>query len=151
MGMLFVKYKMSFADAADLYGKYIAGWGEKSKTYRFDGIIDEEVVTKVIKSSSDVFELKITADKTELYEDETYDVTRISLAFVDQHGSTLSYANHIATCNIKGPLELIGPSTFPLIAGSRAFWVKTTGSSGVAQIEVALDNGLKANLDLIVN
>lgn len=150
MGILFVKYKMSFADAADLYGKYIAGWGEKSKTYRFDGIMKDTVVSQVIKSAADEFILRAKADCTLLTEEETYDVTRVSVCLTDPYGETLAYASQIVTCTVSGPLEIIGPSSFSLIGGARAFWVKTAGKKGTGHIEITLENGLETSVEITI-
>lgn len=151
IGILFLKYKMKFSDAADLYGKYIAGWGEKSKTYRFVGLINGEVVAEVIKSAIDDFLLKATADCYELSEVETYDVTRITVSLVDRFDAVLSYANHVVSCKVDGPIEIIGPNVFSLMGGSSAFWIKTTGGKGVATIVLALDNGMSTSLAINIH
>ena len=150
MAYLFLKYKMNFADAAALYGKYIASWGEKSTVYRFEGYQKEQCVCIQTKDVNSPPKLYLEADANDLKESETYDVVRVVVRFADSNGQPLFYANPVATVSCNGPLTVIGPSTFALIGGTRAFWLKTTGHSGAATVSVSLDNGLQKVLSFKV-
>lgn len=150
MGYLFLKYKMDFADAASLYGKYIASWGEKSTVYRFEGYRENQCVCVQIKDVNSTPQLYLEADSHSLKESETYDVVRVVVRFADSNGQPLFYANPVAIVTCNGPLTVIGPSTFALIGGTRAFWLKTTGVSGTATLSVSLDNGLQKTLSFTI-
>ncbi|MCA0384599.1 MAG: glycoside hydrolase family 2 protein [Firmicutes bacterium] len=152
MGLLFMKYKMDMAEGARLYGKYIASWGEKSTVFRFDGYIANSVVCSVLKDSSRPPQLTVVADDDTLREGTTYDVTRVSLQLMDDNGQPLHYANHVITVHVEGPLEIIGPKTFALIGGQRAFWLKTTGQSGQAAVTIhAEELGVTKTLSINVS
>ncbi len=148
LGMILVKYKMSYADGIALYGKYIANWGQKSTHYRFIGFVNEEPVCEITRSTESVYKLTAYADKQDLTESETYDVTRIVIRHEDANHQPLYYDQSIICVQIDGPLEILGPSTFALIGGVRAFWVKTIGLEGPARITLTSDRGQSIQLDL---
>ncbi len=150
MGYLFFKYKMTFDDATKLYGKYIATWGEASTAFRFEGYKQGERVCVVEKRDLRGKQLNLKADSDCLIEAETYDVVRIVVTLTDLIGQSLQYANAVVKVSLEGPIEIIGPSTFALIAGGRAFWVKTTGHSGSAKVIVSLDDDVIETLSLDV-
>lgn len=139
MGLLFLKYKMDMAEGARLYGKYIASWGEKSTQFRFDGYKAEALVCSVMKDTSRPPRLSVIADDDSLHEGATYDVTRICLQMTDANDQPLHYANHVIAVQVDGPLEIIGPQMFALIGGQRAFWLKTIGKTGQANVSIRCD------------
>ncbi len=110
--------------------KYFANWGDEQIAYRFDGYKNGEVVKSVTKTAVMSKHLTAVADCTKLVEDKTYDVTRIELRCVDQNNNLLSFANNAVKVSIDGPAKIIGPDTFALIGGDRAFWIRTIGKSG---------------------
>lgn len=151
MGYLFLKYKMNFADGAALYGKYVASWGEKSTVYKFEGYKDGACVCVSYKDSSYHPKLSVAADQEILMETETYDVTRVVIQLTDAYDQPLYYSNAVAELKTTSDvIEVIGPKQFALIGGTRAFWVKTTGKTGTASIDIQLDNGLTKTVTLTV-
>lgn len=148
LGYLFLKYKMSYEDGAALYGKYIANWGQKSTHYRFVGYQKESAVCEITRSTESAFILTAKADQKVLVESETYDVTRIVVIHEDVNHQPLYYDQSIIRVQLDGPLEIIGPSSFALIGGVRAFWVKTTGTAGSAHINITSDRGQTIHLHL---
>jgi beta-galactosidase len=83
-----------------------------------------------------------------LIEEDTYDVTRIVISVNDQYGNALPYQMPAVTLETAGPVEIIGPKTFALIGGSRAFWIKSTGEAGDAQISVHVEGFEKENIHI---
>jgi beta-galactosidase len=150
MGFLFLKYKMTFDDAAKLYGKYIATWGEASTTFRFEGYKQGDCVCVVNRSDLKGKQLILKADTATLVDNETYDVVRIVVTLTDKNGQPFQYSNAVVDVSIEGPIEIIGPSTFSLIAGGRAFWVKSTGQPGLCTVSVCVDSHLIESLTLEV-
>jgi len=114
----------------DLVTKYFANWGDEQVEYRFDGYKDGRVVKSVTKTAVMSKSLIASADKLELIEDKTYDVTRIELRCVDQNGNQLPFANNAIKVTVDGPAKIIGPDQLALIGGDRAFWIRTIGKSG---------------------
>lgn len=140
MGLLFLKYKMDFGDAAILYGKYIASWGDKSTTFRFEGYKEGKLCETVERDARASGHLAVEPDSLILSEQDTYDVTRVVLRYVSTSGQTLHYANHQITVDTEGPIEVIGPTAFSLIGGVRAFWIKSVNEPGDARIKVKLED-----------
>ncbi|HAS72814.1 MAG TPA: beta-galactosidase [Clostridiales bacterium UBA8960] len=150
MAILFIKYKMRFSDAALLYGKYIASWGEKSTVFKYEGYKENQLCQTIRKDANARAMLSINMDQTELMEGDTYDVTRVVVKYTDAFDATLHYANLIAKVDVIGPIEVIGPSEFSLIGGARAFWIKTAGTRGKAIVKVSLENGEEASTEIMV-
>ena len=136
--VLVTRYRMSFQDAYNLYGKYIGNWGTRNTTYRFDGIRGGEVVCSVVKSSTDKVHLEIRADHTELTEGETYDVACMRLCVKDQNGNVCHFYNDAVNVEIEGPGTIIGPKTAAIRGGYGGTYVKTEGEEG--EITVTLSN-----------
>jgi beta-galactosidase len=150
MVLLFFKYKMTIDDATKLYGKYIATWGEASTAFRFEGYKQGERVCVVEKRDLKGKRLNLKADSDCLIEAETYDVVRIVVTLTDSIGQPFQYANAVVKVSLEGPIEIIGPSTFALIAGGRVFWVKSTGQTGAAKVSVSIDDDMTETLSLEV-
>ncbi|MBE6745931.1 MAG: glycoside hydrolase family 2 protein [Ruminococcaceae bacterium] len=127
-------------DMVDLFTKYIGNWGDSQISYRFEGYINDECVKTVTKTAITSLSLQVSADSTELVENETYDVTRIVLKAVDQNGNRMPFANNGITVRTTGPIEVIGPGTFSLLGGDRAFWIKTTGKSGKGIVKISAES-----------
>lgn len=150
LGMILIKYKMTYADGAALYGKYIANWGHKSTHYRFVGYINNAPMCAITRNSEPNYSLHAVADQSVLMEEATYDVTRIVVTHEDANGLPLHYDETVITLKVDGPLEIIGPHTFSLIGGVRAFWVKTIGIEGTSTIHLSSNRGHVVSLTLEV-
>lgn len=137
MGLILVKYKLSFSDVYQLYGKYMSNWGDSATTYKFEGYINEKCVLTVNKSQLGDVHMKVSPDTNILVEAETYDVTRIVVNIEDNNSKPLFYSNESVFLSVEGPIEIIGPKHIPLIGGSSAFWVKSTGLAGHAKVIIA--------------
>jgi beta-galactosidase len=136
----FLHGRMKFQQIYDIVTKYFANWGAEQVTYRFDGYKDGVLVKSITRTAVTETKLSVSADSTELVEDDTYDVTRIELIARDGNGNQLPFANNACTVCVEGPVQVIGPDRFALIGGDRAFWVRTIGKSGTAKITVSAEN-----------
>lgn len=139
-GLGIVAGGMKISDVVSLVEKYIGGWGDEQVEYRFEGYIDDKLVKTVVKTAVTEAKLQVKADKSELVEDDTYDVTRITLRALDQNGNHLPLANNHVSVKTTDGVEVIGPADFALIGGARAVWVRTTGKSGKATVSIETDN-----------
>lgn len=148
MAKILLKYKMSFQDAAELYTRYIGNWGQASTEFKFEGYQNGEHLMTVIKSADASPTLKISPDSYHLVEEDTYDVTRIVISVNDQYGNPLPYQMPAVTIETTGPIEIIGPKTFALIGGSRAFWIKSTGEMGDAKISIEVEGFEKEDIQI---
>ena len=129
-GVAMAKYRMTFQDAYDLYGKYIGNWGEVAVTFRFEAVKNGKVVKTVEKTPMRHMALDVKADHTELREGATYDVAAVRVVARDQSGNRLPFCNETVELMTDGPVEIIGPRLMQLRGGCGGTYVKTTGGCG---------------------
>ena len=55
----------------------------------------------------------------------------------DEHENLLNYFNEPITFETEGTIELIGPKTITLQGGMGGTYIKTTGTSGAAQLKIS--------------
>ncbi len=139
LGYLMLKYRLKYEDAVKLYEKYVANWGKSSTVYEFKGYKDKQCVAEKTLTADIKPVLNLSADANELFEEETYDVTRLVVSLDDQYGNPLTFAFSPIDITVEGPIEIIGPSHVNLIGGSIGFWVKTTGETGKAEVKVVCE------------
>ena len=132
--MLF--YHMKPDDAVALYNKYVGDWGGSATTYRFEAIKDGKVVKEIKKSPMTKVCFEIKTDRTELVEENTYDVACIRIRAVDENGNLLNYFNDPLTLSIEGSAEIIGPKIIALSGGMGGTYVKSIGKSGKAILKI---------------
>lgn len=135
-GWLFLKNRMNYQDAEDLYTKYFGGWGGATESYTFEGWADGRCVERIVIDRDSSTTLNVEVDTDELVEAETWDTTRCVVRLTDRNGNDAAYAHDAFTIDTEGPVELIGPRVVALVGGSVGFWVKTTGGDGAARIHV---------------
>ncbi|MDD4311532.1 MAG: glycoside hydrolase family 2 TIM barrel-domain containing protein [Eubacteriales bacterium] len=131
MGFIMLKLHLTYQDAVDLYTKYVAGWGSESTEFLFEGYRAGKLVASVTRGASVSTELRVTPDTLTLEEGDTYDVCRVVIEHMDQFGMVLPYSVEVARVTVSGAGERIGPELLPLLGGSAAFWVRTTGEGEI--------------------
>ena len=139
-GLGIVTSGMKIGDMVSLVEKYIGGWGDEQVSYRFEGYKDGQLVKTAVKTAVAETKLDVRVDNPELVEADTYDVTRVALTAVDQNGNRLPFASNAVTVHVEGPAEVIGPKSFALIGGDRAFWLRTKGASGEAVVTITVEH-----------
>lgn len=150
-GILMTCYRMSFADAYALYGKYVGNWGGEATVYRFEAIKNGEVVKTVLKAPVKETHITANADHTVLSEDATYDAALIRIAMKDQNDNILPFADSIVTLESEGPIAVIGPKQFPLRGGMGGTFVKTVGESGKAALTVSVSDADSVRIEFDVH
>ena len=130
-------YHMKMDDAVALYNKYVGDWGGSATTYRFEAIKDGKVVKEIKKSPMTKICFEVKADRTELKEENTYDVACIRIRAVDENGNLLNYFNDPLTLSIEGCAEIIGPKTIALSGGMGGTYVRSIGQVGNAVLKVS--------------
>ena len=133
-GELMTRYRMTFADAYALYGKYIGDWGVRATEFRFEGLKNGEVVRSVRLGAVKTLQLKARPSHTVLWEEATYDVCAVRLAMTDQNGNTLPFWQGSVDVEISGPLALIGPARPVLRGGMGGLYLRTLGKAGEAAV-----------------
>ncbi|MBQ2062775.1 MAG: glycoside hydrolase family 2 protein [Oscillospiraceae bacterium] len=133
-GAAMARYRMTFQDAYDLYGKYIGNWGDTVATFRFEAVKDGAVVKTVEKNPVSRVVLDAKPDHTALREGAAYDVAAVRVTARDQNGNRLPFCNETVTLEADGPLEIIGPKLVQLRGGCGGTYVKTTCQSGAGAL-----------------
>ena len=137
MAWCMVRYKMSFQDGYDLYGKYVGNWGGEATVWRFDAVTDGNVVASVTKCPSAKLRLEATPSHTRLIEGDVYDMAAVRVRLVDEYGNLAPYAQLPVTFNLTGEAALVGPATVTLEGGESGTYIRTTGHTGAAQLTVS--------------
>ena len=133
----FNEYQMTLDQIIGLYGKYVENWGAKSSVYRFDAIVNGEVVKTVTKTPMTKMILEVEVSHTNLHEGNSYDVAAVRIRAIDENGNLLPYSNEAIKVTAEGALEFIGPDIFSLRGGMAGFYVKTTGEKGKAKVKIS--------------
>ena len=145
-----IRYKISYSMLVGYWNKYVGAWGGKAKTYTIKGYINEKEVASIEVGPSTTFDLKVTANKTELVNEDTYDTASIRLQYVDEHNNVMEYANRIVKIQTNGPIELIGPKEQVLLGGQLTLFVKSQKGNGKATIKLFYDDGKEKEVSFLV-
>ena len=143
---LILFYHMNFGDAVALYNKYVGDWGGTSTTYRFEAIKAGKVVKTLVKAPVTKLHLEAKAEKQELMEKRTYDVTEVRLRMLDENGNLLNFYNEPVNFRIEGPLELVGPAVTSLRGGMGGVYVRTTGGIGAGALYITTADGTETKV-----
>ncbi len=129
-----IKHHMNMAQAVELYGKYVAGWGDKVTVYTFEGVKDGKVVKTVEKRPMVKPCLKVMCSRKVLKEDITYDVSAIRMNLISDSGNLLNYANVPLKLTTEGTVSIIGPQIISLNGGMGGTYVKSNGVPGMGKL-----------------
>ena len=143
LGYMMMKYKISYTDLVGYWNEYVGSWGGYAKTYKIKGYKDNKVVKEMEIGPSNEFDLRVTANKTELVNEDTYDTLKVRVEHIDQHGSLMNYSAHILEIETKGPIELIGPSHQALLGGQLSLYIKSKKEKGTGVITIKMDKLIK--------
>ncbi len=150
LGEAMARYRMTFQDAYMLYGKYIGDWGGKSTEFKFVGYKDDKPVITRIKAPAESIDLDVTVSSDTLYECSTYDVASVRIRVVDQNNNVLPFYNGSLKFTTEGPIEVYGPDHVDIQGGMGGLYVRTTGNTGNALLNIYLGNGLVTNNNAII-
>ena len=80
--------------------------------------------------------LKVQASSTTLIERNSYDVALVRIQAVDEFDNILYFCGEPLEMTAEGPIEVIGPNIISLKGGQAGVYVKSTGESGTALLEI---------------
>lgn len=121
---------MTIADGYRLYSTYVANWGDKVTTYRFEAVRGGKDMATIEKKPFSSIRLEIDADTTILAEKETYDVASLRLRMKDENGNLLPYYQEPVRLRAEGAISLMGPEIISLKGGMGGTFVRTNGGHG---------------------
>ena len=136
MAYAMVRYGLKYADAFDLYGKYVGNWGGEATAWRLDGEKDGEVVASVTCCPSARLHLEVKASHAQLREGDTYDMAAVRVRILDEFGNVAPYAQIPVTFTLEGEVELVGPKVACAEGGMTGTYVKTIGKPGTARLTI---------------
>ena len=136
LGYAMLKYKMSFQDGVDLYGKYIGNWGGEATRWRFDAYKDGKLVKSVTKAPGNRLHIEAVPSKSELTEGDTYDMAAVRIRVLDDYDNIASYAQLPIELETEGEIELVGPSCVTAEGGMCGAYLKTTGAEGKGLLKI---------------
>ena len=137
MGWCMLRYKMTFRDGYDLYGKYVGNWGGAATQWRFDAVSDGRVVASVTKSPSTGLRLDVKPSHTHLTEGSVYDMAAVRVRLVDEYGNLAPYAQLPVTFTLTGDAALVGPAAATLEGGCSGTYIRSIGKPGAAALTVS--------------
>ncbi|MDD7013509.1 MAG: glycoside hydrolase family 2 TIM barrel-domain containing protein [Spirochaetales bacterium] len=137
--ILFAKLKLlgvvNKEKIALLYSKYLGSWGgQGGNLYRFDAYRNGKLVKSLYKTCAEKVSVFAECNRTELVEDESYDVTEVHLYAKDEYGNVQPYCQEAVTLKTEGPVKIIGPEAVSLKGGMSGVYVKTLGKAGKASL-----------------
>ena len=138
-GVLMARYKMTFDDAYQLYGKYIGNWGAAATVYRFEAVKGGRVVKTVERGPVLRRVLRAEAGTEKLVEGDTYDMAMVRISMTDQTGNVLPFENCAVSLRAEGPIEIVGPEVVTIRGGFGGTYVKTTGEAGRAALTLTAE------------
>ena len=145
-----LRYKISFAEAYELYGKYIGNWGSSTTSYRFEAVKNGRSVVSITKEPMKEINLWAEADHSCLQEGDTYDMAAIRIRAVDGNGNVLPYCNEPVTVEVSGPVQVVGPTVFGLKGGMAGTYIKTTGEAGRATVWIKLYGAKETTMEFTI-
>jgi beta-galactosidase len=133
------RYHLSYKDAELLFLKYFSNMRKDTgpSYFRFVGYREGEPVIERKYGLSHLTSLSLMTERNDLWEENTYDVLRIVVSALDEFNEEMVYCNDIIEINTIGPIEIIGPRTLSLLGGSTAFYIRSIGIKGEAEIIVS--------------
>ena len=132
-----LRYKMSFQDGVDLYGKYVGNWGGTATAWRFDAKKDGKVVASVTKCPFGKLHLEVRASHRSLTEGEVYDMAAVRVRILDEHDNLTPYAQFPVSFAVEGPVALVGPAVATAEGGACGCYLRTIGRTGEARVTVS--------------
>lgn len=144
------RYGMTYEKGVELYGKYVGSWGGDSTKWRFEAVKNGEVVKEVVRCPSTKLSLNTRVSKTELYDNDTYDMAAIRISIEDEYGNVAPYAQLPLRLKAEGPIEIVGPDVIVLEGGMSGTYIKTTGKEGSAKLTITCDNTASVEIDFTI-
>lgn len=137
--MLYVvkRYRYSFGDLFDLYGKYVGNWGGESTVWRFDAVKDGKTVAARVCGAAGKLHIEAVPSKQILREQNTYDMAAVRIRVADENGNTANYSQLPLKLDVEGPAEIVGPDMICAEGGMTGTYIRSTGEKGNVALSIS--------------
>lgn len=123
----------------ELFGKYIGGWGEKHRTWRFEAVRGGQVIAVRERLPFEGMILDIHSDTKVLVDGPAWDMATVNFSARDTCGNVLNYCQNGISLRTEGPIELCGPAQTSLCGGWGGCYVRTVGAAGTGRLYVKME------------
>ena len=160
MGWCMVRYKMSYADGVELFGKYVGNWGGEAVVWKYEAIKDGKVAAVKELSPGKKLHLEVKASdgagrsigaETEegsgskigitLRDGETFDMSLIRIRFLNEFNTLAAYVTSPVRFEIDDEeiIRIAGPAIAASQGGMTGTIVRTAGKKGTAHLTIRTD------------
>lgn len=144
------RYKMTFSDGVDLYGKYVGNWGGASTRWRFTAKKNGVAVAERVCCPGKALHLEARVSKTRLREGDRYDMAAVRIRILDEQENLAVYAQLPVRFSVEGAIALVGPAVSAAEGGMCGCYVKTTGETGPGVLRLSTAQTDSVSIDFIV-
>jgi len=134
MAWCMLRYKMSFAQGVELYGKYVGNWGGEATRWRFEAKKDGKTVASQTRCPGSRLHIEARPSALTLREGASYDMAALRIRIADEFGSTASYAQLPIALETEGAVELASPELITAEGGMCGAYVISRGEAGTGAV-----------------
>ena len=134
LAWIMLRYHKTYADAVDLYSRYVGNWGGDATVWRIDAVKNGVVTASRTLTPSADLKLEVKTSSTVLKEGDTYDMAAVRIRILDGNGATAVYAQLPVSFRTEGDIELVGPSIATAEGGMTGTYVRTVGNTGEGRL-----------------
>ena len=145
------RYRLSWADGEELYGKYVGNWGGTATEWRFDALDGDRVAASVLCRPNKKLHLSVRVSATDLFEGDGYDAAAIRVRLLDGNGNPAPYAQLPVRFSVSGDLALIGPDVATAEGGMTGTYVKTVGHGGKGILTVSAEQTAPVSIEFNIS
>ncbi|MGB4407385.1 MAG: glycoside hydrolase family 2 TIM barrel-domain containing protein [Sphaerochaeta sp.] len=133
-----LRYRLTYEDGVALFAKYVGNWGSAASRWRFEGLVDDEVVCIESYGEHRQPYLEVETRSTTIPLGDTYSMVSLNVS-VRKKGMSmpLSYAHEPFTVSVEGPLKLVSPALSVCEGGTAVVYVRTIGEKGKAKVSIS--------------
>jgi len=144
MGLFLLRHHLMYADAVDLFTRYVGNWGSIASVWRFEGILNGEVVCLESYGEHKEPYLEVTSRTTKILLGDTYSMVWLNVS-VRKQGMTLPlpYAHEPFSVTVEGPLRLVSPRLGLCEGGTAVVYLRTIRERGKAKVTISSSMGDK--------
>ena len=134
LAWIMLRYRKTYADAVDLYSRYVGNWGGDATIWRIDAVKDGVVTASRTLTPSAKLTFDVRVSSRTLCEKDTYDMAAVRIRILDGNGATAAYAQLPVSFRTEGDIELVGPSCATAEGGMTGTYVRTAGHPGSGKL-----------------